>query len=464
MNASEHLIISGPEDILGYVPHTLGYWPTRSLVAMTMQGKRLGATLRVDLPDGAPSERAREDFARTVAEYLLADDHANGTLLMFFTDAGWTDASGPPGGRALLADLESALGMAGMPVRDAWYVGADYWRNVYCSDTGCCPLPGRPLAEIRDSRLNAEMVYLGSSVGAPPGASSAGSPEPEEDPAVLAAEQRWMETLGDRKASRAQFECVLDAWELTLTAEAGTRLPHDVAGFLRATLCVPSWRDAVLVMAAAGRPAAVAGAEDFGILSALPGPPATSPSGLAVLVRTVPARTGPAKTVPAKTMQAKTAPCDFLHPAAAGEPDASPATGGHGEIPGSHREIPGRSEVPDETEVHDDGEIPGYGEVLLGLAPPVPDWTRMKSLEDTMLQLASCGPGEAQAAAWTAKAWIEWCRGRGSYAHASLTRALEAAPEYRLAELLSEVVRRGTICGWAGRREAAWQKFGTDAA
>jgi hypothetical protein len=33
-----------------------------------------------------------------------------------------------------------------------------------------------------------------------------------------------------------------------------------------------------------------------------------------------------------------------------------------------------------------------------------------------------------------------------------------------LAELLSEVVRRGTICGWAARREAAWQKFGTDAA
>jgi hypothetical protein len=55
MNAPEHLIISGPEDILGYVPHTLGYWPTSSLVAMTMQGKRLGATLRVDLPEGTIS-------------------------------------------------------------------------------------------------------------------------------------------------------------------------------------------------------------------------------------------------------------------------------------------------------------------------------------------------------------------------------------------------------------------------
>jgi hypothetical protein len=29
---------------------------------------------------------------------------------------------------------------------------------------------------------------------------------------------------------------------------------------------------------------------------------------------------------------------------------------------------------------------------------------------------------------------------------------------------LSELVSRGTICGWAGRRDAAWQRFETDAA
>jgi hypothetical protein len=108
--------------------------------------------------------------------------------------------------------------------------------------------------------------------------------------------------------------------------------------------------------------------------------------------------------------------------------------------------------------------VPGYGEVLLGLSPSLPDWNTMKRLEEVMLQLSSRGPGEARAAALTAKGWIEWCRGRGSFAHASLSEALEASPGYRLAELLSEVVRRGTICGWAARREAAWQKFGTDAA
>jgi hypothetical protein len=424
MKAPEHLTINGPEDILGYVPHTLGYWPTRSLVAMTMQGKRLGATLRVDLPEGTASRRGREEFARAVADYLLADNDADGTLLMFFTNDGWAEAAGPRVSRALLADLESALGLAGMPVRDAWHVGEEYWRNVYCTDTGCCPLPGRPVAEIRDSRLNAEMVYLGSSVGSPPGDDPADGRASGPNPAVLASEQHWAAELCTRRTSRPQFDRVLDAWELALGANSGAALPDDLAGFLRATLGVPSWRDAVLVMAAAGRPAAVSGAEQFGIFSARQGLPATGP-----LLERLPRTAG--------------------RPAPGGSAASAPgAPGAAGDA------APGGEPAP----------IPGYGEVLLGLSPDLPDWSRMKCLEDVMLQLVYCGPGEAQAAAWAAKGWIEWCRGRGSFAHASLDRALEATPGYRLAELLSEVVRRGTICGWAARREAAWQKFGTDAA
>lgn len=434
MTAPQHLTITGPEDILGYVPHSLGYWPSRSLVAMTMQGKRLGATLRVDLPDSG-SSCEREDFARTVAGYLLADDDADGTLLMFFTNDGWAEAwpeeSGPGGvGRPLLADLETALGLAGMPVRDAWYVGDEYWRNAYCTDAGCCPLPGRPVAEIRDSRLNAEMVFLGSSVGSPPGAAPVADHigQAAQDPAAEAAEKRWAGELVSRRTSRPQFDRVLDAWERVLGADPGTELPTEVAGFLRACLGVPSWRDAVLVMAAAGRSAAALGAEEFGIFSTNASLPAAGP-----------ALSGPA--LPDLSLAGLSAP--------EGQPEAD-AAGGRADQGTSRR----RDALP----------VPGYGEVLLGLSPSVPDWNTMKRLEEVMLQLSSRGPGEARAAALTAKGWIEWCRGRGSFAHASLSQALEAFPGYRLAELLSEVVRRGTICGWASRREAAWQKFGTDAA
>ena len=108
-------------------------------------------------------------------------------------------------------------------------------------------------------------------------------------------------------------------------------------------------------------------------------------------------------------------------------------------------------------------EVAGYGEVLLGLAPPVPDWTRMASLERILEQLGTAG-GEAGAAALTGRGWIEWCRGKGSYAHALFSRADQEHPGYRLAELLDELASRGTLCGWAGRRETAWQRFKPDVA
>jgi hypothetical protein len=66
MTAPEHLTITGPEDVLGFIPHSLGYWPSNSLVAMTMQGKRLGATLRVDLPDLGAEPDLRH-FSRTLS-------------------------------------------------------------------------------------------------------------------------------------------------------------------------------------------------------------------------------------------------------------------------------------------------------------------------------------------------------------------------------------------------------------
>ncbi|XAS69016.1 DUF4192 domain-containing protein [Micrococcaceae bacterium Sec5.7] len=407
MTASEHLTIKGPEDILGFIPHSLGYWPADSLVAMTMQGKRLGATLRVDLP-GPDGLRNPGEFARTVGDYLQADDAADGTLLMLFTNDGWMDSD--DGYRPLLAALEAALGCAGMPVRDAWYVGHTHWRNVYCTDPGCCPLPGRSVDEIRDSRLNAEMVFRGSSVGAPPADRLYGEGQGQrgrEETSVVAAEQRWLAEFNSRRGSRQQFDAVLDTWERAKQAGQGTDLTAALKAFLRASLCVPAWRDAVLVMTAAGRAAAARGAEEFGIFD--------DGSGLAAV-------RPPAEDMPQK---------------------------------GTEK---GSSRRPD------DGSAAGYGEVLLGLSPVVPDWAGMKRLEQVLLRLSCAGGAEAEAAALTARGWIEWCRGRGSFADALLNQALVEQNGYRLAELLSELVGRGTICGWAGRRETAWQKFEPDAA
>lgn len=418
----ERLTVRGPEDILGFIPHSLGYWPAQSLVAMTLQGKRLGATLRLDLPaPDAPGDPVA--FAATVCSYLAADRQADGTLLALFTTDGW------PGRRdcydGLLSILRSALADAGVPVRDAWYVGDLYWRDACCADLKCCPLPGRPIQQIRDSMLNTEMVFRGSSVGPAPGHRRDPAKVPALHRAAVAeAEAAWSAAFGPRRESRAQFQAVLDRWHSLLLSppEGVQELPGDLDAFLRASLLVPAWRDAVLVMAAAGKAAAVAGAEQFGIFSDGPGLEAVQPTdgltregkGLSKLADLPPA---------------------FLPQLADGTAPATSDTAG----------------------------VPGYGDVLMGLQPAPPNWCTLDALDLVLERLADLG-GPAAAAALTGRGWIAWCRGRGSFAAAYLAEALEVEPGYRLAELLLELVRRGTLSGWATHKDSAWQKFGPAAA
>lgn len=447
MTVPDHLRITGPEDILGFIPHSLGYWPSRSLVAMTMQGKRLGATLRVDLPGGGgcpdwSGTPGPAGFARSVVSYLAADTGADGSLLAVFTG---TDGDGAPWAE-LLAALENALAAAGMPVRDAWLVGADHWRNAYCLDPSCCAPPGRPVEEIRNSRLNAEMVYRGSTVGAAPGAALLTPPAGPPDPAVLEAQRDWAQLFSAHVRDRNQFLQVLDVWSRVLQTRVPT-LSTALTAYLRASLCVPSWRDAVLVMAAAGADAAERGAEDFGVFHG--GPP------------------DPGGGVSRPASQQSLRPLAPLPPLE-GFPPPGRASGGEG--PGRGRSGSGRArgsvgggEGRGGGAGHDRPEVPGYGEVLLGLAPPLPDWALMARLDRVLEQLCTAG-GEAGAAALTGRGWIEWCRGKGSFADALFRRAEEELPGYRLAELLAELVRRGTLCGWAARRETAWQRFEPDVA
>jgi hypothetical protein len=226
---------------------------------------------------------------------------------------------------------------------------------------------------------------------------------------VLEAEDGWMDELGARTRSRAQFNAVLDFWEMLLARPAAAAWLPDAErdAFLRATLVFPTWRDAVLVMAAAGRRAAEAGAEQFGVLA------------------------------------------DGSDPGASGNSVVSPPLAPPATLRGtSSLTSPGCPAA-------------GYGEVLMGVAPEVPDWASLDMLDRVLEQLAAPG-GRAAAAALTGRGWVAWCRGRGSYSAAYLGEALQLEPGYRLAELLLDLVGRGTLCGWAARKEAAWQKFRED--
>jgi hypothetical protein len=236
----------------------------------------------------------------------------------------------------------------------------------------------------------------------------------------------WSAQLDLRRQSRQQFAVVLGQWEAMLARPAGDLQRPSVHrdAFLRATLLVPAWRDAVLVMAAAGKTAAAAGAEEFGIFG---------PDGQLEPLAPGTERGGP-EPVPSATD-------------GSGSPSlALPDQCGEGFL------MPGGQ----------DGN-PGYGDVLMGQKPAVPQWHSLDALDLVLEHLAMLG-GPPAAAALTGRGWIAWCRGRGSYSAAYLGEALGIEPGYRLAELLLEVVRRGALCGWAARKEAAWQKFGPDAA
>ncbi|WP_309304104.1 DUF4192 domain-containing protein [Arthrobacter sp. CJ23] len=387
MTSKERMTISQPEDVLGFIPHVLGYWPTDSLVAITMQGNTLGATLRVDLPAGG-SRSLLPLFAARVRDYLAADERADGVLLAVFTDAGWQDGTLLDRNMPLLAELQEVLG-SGPCVREAWLVGTEYWRSAYCTDAACCPAPGRPVEQIRDSRINAEMVYRGSSVANPPPAGIPLGADPRHL-GTLDSEERHLAQMLLHWRSRRSLDAVLELWGRILDGPDAPLTP-ELLGFLRASLRVPAWRDAVAVMAAAGTSAACRGAEAFGYLTANDdGPPLDVPK----------------------------------------------VAGTAGDTAG--------------TDANADGAPLSYGDVLLGLHPRIPDWPRMERLEAVLSGLRDAGGGEALAAILTLQGWIHWCKGSGSFAHGHFVRADAEQPGYRLAELLGEWCGAGRFAAGPG--------------
>jgi hypothetical protein len=153
---NDFIKFTGPADILAFIPHTLGQTPTESFVALTMQGNKIGATLRVDAPFGQDPV----GYAQTIVSYLTADEAATGSLLVIYTDESTIDGSSPYAGH--MQALRTELKTAGMPLQDAWLVTSELWRNYLCEDASCCPV--QPLDAISTSNGNAALIYRGSAV------------------------------------------------------------------------------------------------------------------------------------------------------------------------------------------------------------------------------------------------------------------------------------------------------------
>jgi hypothetical protein len=150
----EPLTIKTPADVLSFIGHTLGFWPQESLVCITLDANRVGATLRVDLPRSG----GEGTYARTVADYLAHDTSAANVLFAVYTSEPQKPGQPKPHA-ATIAALTCALAERGMTIRDGLLVG-----NETVSQYDGDPQDGLtlPPTATQSSQINAEFVYRGS--------------------------------------------------------------------------------------------------------------------------------------------------------------------------------------------------------------------------------------------------------------------------------------------------------------
>ena len=430
------LIIREPEDLLGYIPHSMGEWPSESLVAVTLGSGTLGVTVRVDLPSASGADEL-EAYAEAVGGYLSTDALADGAVLAVYTAEPWVEIAAPPR-HDLVTALQSALGRVGLPVLDAWLVGERHWRSILCRRTACCPWPGELLDTITTSRLSAELVYRGSTFGplAVAGRGRTAADGPGGDRAKAAEASLLERCRADPRAwwDPSEFAAALAAWDDTL---GDSRPPgEDRLALLAASLVRPALRDAVIVAAALSGRVAWRGTVAFGLferpVADADDEPAAHRAGALEVAGPLPELPGglPGAEV-GRLLAAWTAP-------------AGPA----GDVPGATP--PPLSDVEPAL---------SFGAVLLGSTHDTPDWERIARLERALRALSAMEEPEVRAPALALLGWIQWVRGRGARASGFLRRALSASPGYRFAELFARVVESGELAAWARRPETAWRRL-----
>lgn len=145
----EKLTLTGPDDLLAYIPHLLGGTPKESFVVVTATAGALGATLRVD----APMDAEPLGFAQTVTSLAAQDETATACYVIVYTDETGDDDRFPYA--AHVAALGNELAIARMPVRKVYVVTSTYWAAYGTTERNS-------LSQITDSNANATLTFMGS--------------------------------------------------------------------------------------------------------------------------------------------------------------------------------------------------------------------------------------------------------------------------------------------------------------
>ena len=142
MSASPRTIvkISSPADILGVVPHRVGFHPAESIVVICLHGarRRDGLLMRLDL---APPEH--DDVVARDLSTKAAHVKASGAVLVCYTEAR-EDGSDLPR-QHLVEALVERLSSHGIEVIEALLVHDGRWWSYVCDQPSCCPPGGTEL-------------------------------------------------------------------------------------------------------------------------------------------------------------------------------------------------------------------------------------------------------------------------------------------------------------------------------
>jgi hypothetical protein len=216
--------LSTPADILGVMPHRLGFHPRESLVVICLEGprRRDRLVMRADL---GPEEQDAAMTADLVAR--AAHVRASGAVVVCYTEA---PSSGPGLPRSGLVDaLCAGFRADGIEVVEALLVSRGRWWSYRCRDEACCPRAGTPLpTELTAAagRYAAESVLLGAAVLADREELARGI-EPYGHPVAVAVREQAAATAGELLLAAVDAEG-FDA-SCRVTVEVARRLASDWA-------------------------------------------------------------------------------------------------------------------------------------------------------------------------------------------------------------------------------------------
>lgn len=431
-------------DLLAVVPHTLGYWPTDSLVLFAAGGGTAGACVRVDLPDEPADEPFAETFVAELAE-LMGHDTASDRVFAIV----YADVPAPPRGPAVPPRVAGVFALVAEAARHAdravaarWIVAGDRWWPAHD------PSDVQDVAGIQDSAVNAALVAGGSSYASGPRQAmdhEYGALPPGTVRDVAHRAVRWLSTGGPAWHHLDRLAGSLRVWQdvLDLVAAGGPAwvpavlaLDDDLLGFLAAGLSDPVLADLLLAVATT--------ADADGVLAAA--------ALWAELCDEDPGADGVAA-----------GPTLAPAPAGSATPPRCPGDAARGECSG-----PGPVAVPDA------GELIRLTRVLAGEWEQTPDWAGLDTLYRVLLALSwlldpATASTEAVAdrterAAHSAVlagvlvelAQLNRFRARGSHTAHFVRRATALVPGHPAALRVLRLADARPVPVWARDRSTAW--------